>query len=465
MGLLDKVRAVRAAHEQRSLLTLEDYAAALSGYLTGYLGVQQTISGEPAEKPPNDLVGYATQAYASNGPVFALMAVRSLVFSAVRMAYQRLSSAEMDLFGTRSLRILEEPWPGGTTQDLLSRMILDADLAGNSYWVRAGDELVRLRPDWVDIVLAPREFQGGVLGYRRAGYLYTEGGYAAGGASVALLPEEVAHFAPHPDPLATYRGMSWLTPVLRELLNDKLMTRHQEKFFESGATPNMIVKYAPEITPKKFEEIRRVIDAKSGGVDNAYRTLHLGPGADATVVGSNFQQMDFTATLGRGETRLASAAGVPPVFVGFSEGLQGSSLNEGNFKAARRRFADATMHPLWAKAAGALARVMPRENGARLWYDGRQVPFLREDEKDAAEIQAIKARALRELLDGGWDADTAKAAIVNDDWAALEHSGLFSVQLQKPGETASTPSDGTDGQDEPAEGDVDTEDGDDGNAA
>jgi hypothetical protein len=92
---------------------------------------------------------------------------------------------------------------------------------------------------------------------------------------------------------------------------------------------------------------------------------------------------------------------------------------------------------------------MPREGGARLWYDGRQVPFLREDEKDAAEIQGLKARALRQLLDTGCTFKTARAAIVNDDWASLEHSGLFSVQLQPPGtgdpkpaaEPADTPDD------------------------
>jgi phage portal protein BeeE len=437
MGLLDKVRAARegAGHAERAVTSLDEYAAAVTSYMSGYAGVQQTIGGEPAEKAPNDLTGYASQAYAANGPVFALMAVRGLVFSAVRMAYQRLSSAEMDLFGTRNLAILEEPWPGGTTQDLLSRMLLDADLAGNSYWVREGDELVRLRPDWVEIVLEPRRFRGGTLGYRRIGYVYTEGGPNAGNP-VPLLPDEVAHFAPHPDPLATYRGMSWLTPVIRELANDRLMSRHQQKFFENGATPNMIVKYAPEITPEKFEKIRRIINDGHAGAANAYKTLHLGPGADATVVGTNFQQMTFTDTQGRVETRLASAAGVPPVFVGFSEGLKGSSLNEGNFKAARRRFADATMHPLWARAAGALARVMPREGGARLWYDGRQVPFLREDEKDAAEIQGLKARTLRALLDAGCDFKTSLGAVVADDWAALTHSGLFSVQLQKPGETA-----------------------------
>jgi hypothetical protein len=31
----------------------------------------------------------------------------------------------------------------------------------------------------------------------------------------------VAHWSPIPDPLANFRGMSWLTPVLREIDADQ----------------------------------------------------------------------------------------------------------------------------------------------------------------------------------------------------------------------------------------------------
>lgn len=431
MGLLERISAARG--RERSITTLEDYALALQSALAAYPGVSQTIAGDPAERAPNDLTGYAMQAYASNGPVFALMAVRMLVFSAVRFQFQRLNGGRPSgLFGDQSLSLLETPWTGGTTQDLLARMMLDVDLAGNAYWAHVGGELVRLRPDWVEIVLAPRRFRNGTLGYQKLGYVYTEGG-ATAGDPVPLLVDEVAHFAPYPDPLATYRGMSWLTPVLRELQNDKLMLRHQRKFLENGATPNMVVTYDPTVSVDKFKAMRKIIDDGHSGVENAYKTLHLGAGADATVVGSNFEQMAFTGTQGRGETRLAAAAGVPSVIVGFSEGLQGSSLNAGNFSSARRRMADGTMHPLWGNVAGSLATLVPTPPGARLSYDARDVPFLREDAKDSAEIQAMKAQTIRTHTDAGFTPASAVAAVEAEDNSLLVHTGLFSVQLQPPG--------------------------------
>lgn len=441
MGLFDWVR--RAPKDKRSIATLEDYSSALNQFMFngqsyGY-PIQQTLTGNSTERIPNDLTGYATAAYASNGALFALMAVRMLVFSAVRFQFQRFNQGRpSELFGTSGLSILETPWTGGTTQDLLARMSVDVDLAGNSYWAKLDGELIRLRPDWVEIVLEPRRLGGGIVGYKRIGYLYAEGGVHSGADVVPFLADEVTHFAPYPDPLATYRGMSWITPVIRELQNDKLMTSHQRKFFENGATPNMVVKTPEGLRKEQFEEFMDKFNASHRGASNAYKTLFLSPGTDVEVVGANFEEMSFTATQGRSESRMAAAAGVPPTIVGFSEGLQGSSLNSGNYSQARRRLADGTMHPLWANVAGSLQRLVDVPPGSRLWYDARDVPFLREDRKDAAEIQALKAQTVRTYSDAGFEPDAVIKAVDSEDMTLLlgQHSGLFSVQLQPPGTTA-----------------------------
>jgi len=459
------LRRIARRSEARSISDLESYVAALNSFTfngNSYAlgGVQQSFPGEKVERITNSLESYAQSAYAGNGVVFACMAVRQLVFSATRFQFQRFNAGRPgDLFGDQTLRLLEEPSPGETTQDLLSRMIQDADMAGNFYGIvdtplprigGDGPEVVRLRPDWVEIVLEDRVIDGRVVGYRRAGYLYYEGGRWSGVKPAAFLAEDVAHFAPYPDPLATYRGISWLTPVIREIQNDGLMTRHKQKFFENGATPNMIVTGIPAVTKNQFDEIVDAIESKHAGAANAYRTLYLTAGADATVVGSDMKQLDFKAVQGYGETRIAAAAGVSPVIVGLSEGLAGSSLNAGNYSQARRRFADGTMHPLWQNAAGSLQRIIPRPAGTRLWYDSRDVPFLREDEKDSAEILAIRAQTMRTWVDAGYTPDSIKAAMkAGGDIGLLDHSGLFSVQLQEPG--SGTPDPTQDGGDDDAD--------------
>ncbi|GAB2714464.1 phage portal protein [Streptomyces bullii] len=426
---------------RRSITTIDDYVQAMqyggNTYTFPQVGTQQTMPGVAKERLPADFAGYAMQA-ATNGVLFACLAVRQDVFSAVRFQWQRLNNGRpSELFGTTDLRPLEEPWTGGTTQDLLVRMIQDADLAGNSYWT--GDpengDLVRMRPDWVEIVLEPRMMRGGRLGWRRLGYIYTE----PDGEPVALLPDEVAHFAPRADPLATFRGMSWMTPISREVRGDNLMSAHKQAYLENRGTPNVIVKFDREVKPDALDKFKARMEAEHRGPENAGKTLYLGGGADVTIVGSNFQELDFARVQGAGETRIAAAAGVPPVIVGLSEGLAAATYS--NYSQARRRFADGTIHPLWQNAAGTLRRlVRPTGKAAsgavRLWYDPRDVPFLREDRKDAAEISFRQAQTIRALVDAGYTPASVQRAVDAEDWSLLEHTGLFSVQLQPPGTQA-----------------------------
>jgi phage portal protein BeeE len=63
---------------------------------------------------------------------------------------------------------------------------------------------------------------------------------------------------------------------------------------------------------KQFEDFKAKLERDQAGVRNAYKTLYLAPGADATVVGANLQQLDFENSQGRDETKIAAAAGIPP---------------------------------------------------------------------------------------------------------------------------------------------------------
>ncbi|WP_183092913.1 phage portal protein [Nocardioides stalactiti] len=397
------------------------------------------------ERIANDFEGYIQSAFKDNGVVFSIMLARMALFTEARFAWRQFVNGQAkSLFTNEELGILERPWPGGTTGDLLGRMIQDADLAGNAYHTMVDDHgrfgasaagpsrrIARMRPDWVSIILGSRSGNLRDLDTRPLGYLYAP----PEAEKVLLLPNEVSHFSPIPDPEARFRGMSWLTPVLREIKADKAASKHKLKFFEQGATISTVVSLDKEITPEKFEAFVAKMRAQTEGVDNAYRTLYLGGGADVTLNGSSMKELDFKATQGAGETRIASAGGVHPVVVGLSEGLQGSSLNAGNFEAAIRFTADKTIRPLWRNASGSLERLLkpPPGKGVSLWYDDRDVAFLRDNSKDVAEIQAQQASTAKSLLDGGFTPESVIEFLDTGSLTVLKHSGLYSVQLQKPG--------------------------------
>ena len=399
---------------------------------------RQTLVGERQEAPDPTFEGYIQGIYRTSGPVFALMACRMLLFSEARFQWQRMNNGRPgDLFGSAELQVLDTPWPNGTTGDLLARMIQDADIAGNSLFTLRGrpQRLVRLRPDWTVIVVGvPGDVNasGWDLDAELLGYGYQPGGPGSGAEMEVLLPEEVAHFAPLPDPLFRFRGISWLTPVLREIMGDSAASSHKLKFFENGATSNMVVTLDADQTLESFDDWVAKFKASHDGVLNAYKTLFLA-GAKAEVVGADFEQMDFKRVQGMGQTVMAAAAGVPPVIVGFSEGLEASTYS--NYAQARRRMADGTLWPLWRNAAGSLASLIPKPAGGpcRLWIDHRDIPFLREDKADVAKIQQSQASAISTLVLAGYDPVSVVAAIQGDNLSLLKHTGLTSVQLLPPG--------------------------------
>ncbi len=428
MGLARLLRSDRT----ESRYTVDDYL--------GWITESFNFNGIKYLTPSASFAEMTAAQGARNPIVAACVSARLLVFSEARFQWQQMTNGRGgNLFGTEELSIIETPWPTATTGDLLARMEVDASFYGNSYWVRerstysGADILVRLDPCKVVIVDAD------LGGYSREllGYAVTDDGGNVVGQWEA---DEVAHYRPLPDPTHPFRGRSWLDAILPDVTADTELTRYKTSFMKNAATPNLSVSLDAGVSPSQFEAFVEKMDAQHKGVKNAFKTLYLAGGADVKVVGANFEQLNMKNVQGGIETRIAAAAGVPASIVGLSESMQGSALNAGNYTAARRRFSDGTVRPLWRSAAGALETLVkaPSRGGVRLWFDDRDISFCQEDVKDAAEIKQLDAQALRTLVEGGFIPQTAIEAVTTGDFSKLKHSGLVSVQLQPPG-TVATP--------------------------
>lgn len=397
------------------------------------------------EKIENDFEAYAQHCLKSNGVVFGCMQLRMLVFSEARFLWRQYRNGRpSQLFGDQALSLLERPWPGGTTGELLGHMDQDVGLGGNFWATTVGtgsdQRIRRLRSDWVTVITGSQSDSDDpfALDAKPVAVVYDPPQRGQRREPIVLDPADVVHYSPIPDPEAQWRGMSWLTPVLREVQADKAATVHKLNFFKRGATPGFAVSYDSTLSRDEVEEYVELFRETHEGAENAYRTLHLGGGAEPHTVGANLEQMDFRATQGAGETRIIMASGLHPVVVGASEGLAGSSLNAGNFSSARRKVADALFRPLWRMAAASLEQIVeqPQGAGVHLWYDDRDVAFLREDAKDEAEIKSVDASTMSRLIDTGFEPGTVVSAVQTGDWTQLVHTGLVSVQLQPPGASA-----------------------------
>ena len=445
MGLRQNLaRWLNPQLERDMALTLSQYVAQYFSYGGMQYPLGQGGYGIEANRETinRDFVGYVQGAYKSNGVIFACMLARLMLFSQARFMFRQLRKGKPgDLFSLPQLDILARPWTGATTSDLLARAIQDADLAGNFFAARIRQQIRRLRPDWTFIVmgsatasydgLADEVAVGDAIDIDVLGYGYQPGGPGSGNPIHTFLPHEVAHFAPIPDPLAMFRGMSWLEPITREIEADTAANVHKLKFFENAATSNTVWTFDPSVGKEAFEQWVAKYREGHEGVLNAYKSIFIGGGAIPKVIGADFQQMDFKVVQGAGETRICADAGVPPVIVGLSEGLQAATYS--NYGQARRHFASSTMAWLWQNMAGSMATLVPPPSASELWYDTSGIPFVQEDVKDAAEIRQIQAATMRSLIDGGFEPGTVIDAVTAGDLSRLVHTGLVSVQLQPPG--------------------------------
>lgn len=360
------------------------------------------------------------EAHGANGVVYGATAKRIKLLSEAEFKWQ--NKVTKRIFGTPDLALLESPWPNGTTGELIARMEQDASLAGNAYMYNAGDQLVRLRPDWVTIV---SEFIEDDLGriYRKViGYVFEPPVAEQGrwGPVQVYAVDEVAHWSPMPDPMAMFRGMSWLTPVLREIEADSGMTLYKQKYLDNAATPNLLIRYPAGMKLKQdtVNALMARIEARHGGVNNAFKAMMLDQGADVTVIGNTFEQMSFPTVQAAGENRILIAAEVPGIVVGSKEGLMAATYS--NYAQAMRSFADLWARPTWRSLCACLAKlVTPPDANSRLWYDVSGIAALRQGEKEQADTMLVLAQAVAELVGAGYTRDSAKAALSAGDLSLL----------------------------------------------
>jgi phage portal protein BeeE len=413
--LLGRSESVRS--EAWPELTFDEWTSWLSDYGTLNDGmINNLVTGIDSNWP-----GMVNGMFKSDGVVFACMERRRSVFSEARFQFRQGGK----LFGTNELLPLEEPWTNATTGDLLSRALQDADIGGNAYFVRIGGQVRRLRPDFTRMVIASPDDniwhpEAEVIGYI----------FETPTSKLIFAADEVAHFAPTPDPGHPFRGMSWLVPIIREVTADKAFTEFKIAYMRNGAAPSFKVTIN-ETDATKWQALVDKFKLNHEGHGNRFKTLFVNSAMNAEVIGSNFDEIDFKKVQGAGETRIAAAAGVPAIVAGLSEGLESASYS--NYGQARRAFGDETVRPLLRNVCGSFAKLVTVPAGAELWYDDSDIAFFREDSQDRATIQQAQATTITQLVNAGYTADSVVAAVMAGNFGLLVHTNLFSVQLQAAG--------------------------------
>lgn len=441
-SILDRLRSPAPTAQLDRFGSWDAYVDAVTKFT--FNGVSYSIGN--TREPGREFEQFVQQVHAESNVVAAAVVARALMLKTMRFAWRNRARNDANyrqLFGTPELEVLERPAQGMTRSEWLTTCELHASYAGSAYTVRReSGRLEVLRPDYVRVVLVGADEPDAVMGGRQAkvaGWIYFPDGPENPETQESLKPDDmVMHWRPEPHPVMWWTGQSWVTSVLSEVTTDRAAQKHLRKFFDNAATPNLIVKPHEMMAPEVMDEYRERFEQRYGGVANSFRTMWLGGGADAMVVGSQLADLDLSTLQGGAETRIAARSRVPASILGINAGLEGSSLNAGNYSAARRQFADMWFAPTaedFCAAAESLVR-LPPGGPAELWYDPSESMALQEDALDAAQIMQTQAAAVRQMIDAGYDPDAAVSAVRDGNLSALvgAHTGLTSVQLVPPDE-------------------------------
>jgi phage portal protein BeeE len=407
MRLLDRIT------DRYQVRTAQGYYEGMASGAAVLLTYQQDKNRESS---PKDIATRAQEAYATNGVVWACVLARMALLSEARFTFRNLTTK--NLYGNESLRVLEYPWPNGTTGELLSRMEQDISTAGNAYiWQATPQLLVRLPPEEIIIV---SEQVNDALGrpYRQViGYDWQPQPYAGTGEErkgFHFDVDEIAHWSPYPDPSANYRGMSWMQPVLNEINADEGMTIYKTKYLDHGV-PITGIKYAAKLKPETVDYAVERLQNKYGGVANAWRPLILDQGADP-IMSNGLEGLDYRNIQAGGELRICSAAGVPPIVVGLKNAESGET-----YQTAMRAWADTKIRPLWRSVCACLEKFisdMPPK-GVQLWYDTSDIAALQAAETERAQVAQVSSAALITLVQAGFTRDSCVAAVTSNDFTLL----------------------------------------------
>ncbi|MCP5157745.1 MAG: hypothetical protein H6983_26470 [Ectothiorhodospiraceae bacterium] len=328
--------------------------------------------------------------------MFAVCLARLLLFTEARFQWQQMRGGRPGaLFGTPDLEVLEVPWRNGTTGDLLARWEQHASFAGNGFVARRPGGLRIMRPDWTGVVMSGEE---GDLDSEVIGYIYWQGGIEKGVQSRSY-PRTWPTSPRSPTPITLARHVV-ADPGRARGHGRRRSHRPQARVLRERCDAKPGSEALREAAPDDFAQFVETMRQNHRGVENAWETLYLGGGADVTVVGADMKQLDFKVTQGAGETRIAPP---PAAFPGDRWAIRGPrrihvlQLRTGPSKVRRRLGPPTVAHGGWRSCVD-----RPGPAGSRLWYDDRDIPFLQEDQKDAADILSTDSQSVRQLTDGSY---------------------------------------------------------------
>lgn len=181
---------------------------------------------------------------------------------------------------------------------------------------------------------------------------------------VTYLPSEIVHIKENSF-YDVYRGVSRLKPAMRTMQLMARMRNFQDKFFENGAVPGLILKSPNTLSDKIKERMLTSWQARYRPDTGGRRPLILDGGLELDKISNvNFKDLDFQSSIAENEKIILKAIGVPPILL--------DSGNNANIRPNMRLYYLETVLSIIIKLNSGLSRYF----GFEIVEDVTNVPAL-----------------------------------------------------------------------------------------
>jgi len=257
-------------------------------------------------------------------------------------------------------RILNtEPNPFQDISTFRRLLYMDIIIEGNCFVYYDGVHIYHMPAHLMEIITDENTF---VKGYKLIG---------AESRVMMFKPEEIIHIKDN-SVRGIYRGKSRLASAKANMTLLWRMVAFQDKFFENGAVPGLVLKspnaLSEKLKERMIESWLRAYSPNNGG----RRPLILDGGMELDrLTDSSLKELDFSASITSQEESVLKALGIPPIL------LDGG--NNANIRPNQRLFYIETVIPLVDK----LIRGFERFFGYKLIPDN-DIPGLQPELQDQA---------------------------------------------------------------------------------
>jgi len=328
------------------------------------------ISTRPAGVPVySDMTVHRATREGYKMSVYVFRAVRTIVQAASAIPWIVTDKNGEEIPDHQLTKVLKNPCPEFSGQDLQELKIAHLLLAGNALQmpIIVGRQVKELWPVMPDLVRPVPSDQPGewLKGWEVTSY---------DGLWKLFPPDQFLHFM-QMDPGNLHWGTSPLLAAARTVDTDNEAQDTQKISMQNRATPDGVFSHEVPLTPEQFEEARRQIRENYLAKQKKREPWVLGAGAKWNQMSMTPVEMDFIASRLQNKRDVAAAFGISPIFLGD---LEQSSYN--NMAEARKALYEDVVIPLLDDDKSTLnLKIAPLYGDIIIAYDTSKVAALRED--------------------------------------------------------------------------------------